>query len=183
MTRSLPAVLLAVLGLSLAAACSDKEAVAVKPAPVLLTEEALGHYCNMGLLEHDGPKAQIHLKGMEHPVWFTQVRDAIAYTRLPEETHEPVAIYVNDMGRAQSWEQPGTDNWLDIDQAWLVIGSRRSGGMGAPEAIPFGAREQADAFALEHGGQVVRIGEVADAYVLAPIDTGLQNAQHGGSMK
>lgn len=178
MNRRLIRLSVAVIALTIAGACSDKDTIAVKPDPVMLTEEALGHYCNMGLLEHSGPKAQIHLKGFDHPVWFTQVRDAIAYTRLPEETFEPVAIYVNDMGRAESWEQPGIDNWIDFDKAWFVIESRMSGGMGAPEAIPFGDREQADTFAASEGGRVVRGGEIADAYVLVPVVVETQNA-HG----
>ena len=49
------------------------------PGSVALTSEALGHYCQMTLLEHPGPKAQVHLDGMPAPLFYSQVRDAIAY--------------------------------------------------------------------------------------------------------
>jgi nitrous oxide reductase accessory protein NosL len=29
-----------------------------------MTEEAVGHFCQMELLEHPGPKAQAHLDGL-----------------------------------------------------------------------------------------------------------------------
>ncbi len=77
-----------VASLLLVAGCrEDGEAAA--PRAVAMTDEALGHYCQMDLREHDGPVAQIHLAGFDHPIWFSQVRDAIAYTRLPEENGWP----------------------------------------------------------------------------------------------
>lgn len=162
--------------LVLAVAGCKEETASVKPAPVQLTLEAAGHYCQMTVLEHDGPKAQIHLAGNSHPFWFTQVRDAVAFTRLPEEPKDYVAIYVNDMAKAESWAQPGTANWIDADAAWFVIGSRQLGGMGAPEAIPFGTRAAADAFVSENGGAVVRLGEIPSEYVLAPVGSGNSGA-------
>ncbi|MFD1697352.1 nitrous oxide reductase accessory protein NosL [Roseibium aestuarii] len=166
-TRSLAALAASVL-LPLLSACQE-EAVVARPAPVTLTVEAAGHYCQMGVLEHDGPKAQIHLAGNPAPLWFTQVRDAVAFTRLPEEPRDYIAIYVNDMAVAKNWAEPGPDNWILADDAWFVIESRQLGGMGAPEAIPFGTREAADALVRDRGGRVVRLTEIPDAYVLAPV--------------
>lgn len=148
----------------------QEEKVVEKPAPVELTAEAVGHYCQMTVLEHNGPKAQIHFAGNPNPLWFTQVRDAIAFTRLPEERKDYVAVYVNDMGKAESWDQPGADNWIDADEAWFVIDSDRRGGMNAQEAIPFGARADADALVAKMGGRVVRLADVSDDYVFAPAE-------------
>ncbi|GGE81882.1 NosL copper chaperone [Stappia taiwanensis] len=169
MTRTAPllAALIAALGLGLAG-CQE-ETVAEKPQPVALTTEAAGHYCQMTVLEHGGPKAQIHLAGNPFPLWFTQVRDAVAFTRLPEEPKDYVAIYVNDMAKAETWENPGEGNWIDADDAWFVIGSRTRGGMGAPEAIPFGTEADADAFAAENGGAIMRFDAIPTDYVLAPV--------------
>ncbi len=157
-----------VLALSLVslAACNETE-VAERPAPVALTLEATGHYCQMTVLDHEGPKAQIHLAGNPHPVWFTQVRDAVAFTKLPEEPKDYTAIYVNDMAKAESWASPG-ENWIEARDAFFVIGSRKAGGMGAAEAIPFGIEKAALDFAEENGGSVVRFDGIPDAYVLAP---------------
>ena len=148
----------------------QEEKVAEKPAPVELTAEAAGHYCQMTVLEHNGPKAQIHLAGNPAPLWFTQVRDAVAFTRLPEEPKDYVAIYVSDMGKAESWDHPGRDNWIDADTAWFVIESGRLGGMGAPEAIPFGAKTDAETFVAANGGRVLRFADIPDDYVLAPVE-------------
>lgn len=171
MIRLIATVVLA-LGL---AGCFDDETV-VKPRPVALNDEALGHYCQMNILEHAGPKAQVHLVGSAHPLWFSQVRDAIAFLRMPEETAEVAAVYVNDMARAASWADPGTTNWIDADGAFFVVNSRRAGGMGAPEAVPFARESDAQGFAGQHGGQVVRLGEIGADYVLSPVDVSAARA-------
>ena len=154
----------------LLSACSEQQDAIDLPKPIAMTEEAVGHYCQMNILEHTGPKAQIHLKNIAFPIWFSQVRDAVAFTRLPEETQEPVAIYVNDMGAAQNWDFPADDTWIDIQAAYFVINSDRIGGMGAPETIPFGKEEDALDFANTNGGDVVRLDEIPDDYVLGPVD-------------
>ena len=152
-----------------AAACSEQQSSTELPQPVALTEEAVGHYCNMTVLEHTGPKAQIHLANNPHPIWFSQVRDGIAFIRSPEEQEDAVVVYVNDMGKAQDWDFPGDDTWIDASHAWFVIGSRKTGGMGTPEVIPFGVEQDATAFSMEHGGLVVRLDGIPDAYVLGPV--------------
>lgn len=157
-------ILLAALTLT---AC--KEDVISRPAPVSLTAEAVGHYCQMDLLEHPGPKAQVHLDGLANPLFFSQVRDAIAYQRMPEQSHAITAIYVNDMAAAPSWDQTGADNWIDAGQAHYVIGSDAAGGMDAPELVPFLHAKDAAAFATQHGGRVVTLSDVADADVLSAV--------------
>lgn len=151
-------------------ACSEQEANTVLPLPVALSEEAVGHYCNMTILEHTGPKAQIHLANNPHPIWFSQVRDGIAFIRSPEEQEDAVVVYVNDMGKAKDWDSPGDETWIDAGHAWFVIGSRKTGGMGTPEVIPFGLEQSAAAFAADNGGLVVRLDDIPDAYVLGPVE-------------
>lgn len=177
--RSLPAAL--GLGLALAlAGCDQPAPTAALPEPVAMTAQAVGYYCNMNVLEHAGPKAQMHLAGLSEPIWFSQVRDAVVYTRMPEETYKAVAIYVNDMARAASWETPGEDNWIDVREALFVIGSGKFGGMGAPEAIPFGTSEAAASFVALHGGKAVRFDDIPDAYVLAPVNLNNASLPHAG---
>lgn len=151
------------------AGCQEEVQIA-KPAAIGLTPEAAGHYCQMTVLEHTGPKAQIHLTGNPNPFWFTQVRDAVAFTLSPEEPKTIAAIYVNDMDKAESWDQPGADNWIDADTAWFVIGSTMTGGMGAPEAFPFGSSTAAGAFAADKGGSVVRFKDIPEHYVLGSVE-------------
>ncbi|WP_347266675.1 nitrous oxide reductase accessory protein NosL [Paracoccus sp. (in: a-proteobacteria)] len=154
------------------AAC--RQEVAQDIAPREMNAQTLGHYCQMNLLEHPGPKGQVHLDGMEGaPLFFSQVRDAIAYARAPEQMAPILAIYVNDMGAAgASWDEPGQGNWIPADTAFYVIGSAREGGMGAPETVPFSSRDAAEAFAGREGGEVLTLAEIRDDMVLAPVETG-----------
>jgi len=161
-------ILLAMFAVLALSACNEQ--AAVKPPPVAMTAEALGHYCQMNLLEHPGPKAQVHLAGLQAPLFFSQVRDAIAYQRMPEQSHEIVAIYVSDMGAAPSWENPGADNWIAADDAVYVIGATLAGGMGAPELVPFGERAAAEDFVERNGGEILALASVPDDFVLAPVE-------------
>jgi copper chaperone NosL len=85
---------------------------------------------------------------------------------LPEEPKDIQAIYVSDMGKAPSWDKPGAANWIEAHRAVFVIGSRRKGGMGADEAVPFSDRAAAEKFASEHGGRIVSFGDMPRDYIL-----------------
>jgi copper chaperone NosL len=146
--------------------CGEKESVALPP-PNTLTADAVGHYCNMDLMEHSGPKGQIILASQKAPVWFSSARDAFSYTMLDEEAKDVRAVYVSDMGKAPSWEKPGVDNWIEARGALFVIESRKQGGMGAPETIPFSDRAAAETFVAEHGGRIVAFADVPQDYVLS----------------
>lgn len=156
----------------LLAGCERAAAPVAPPAPVEVTGDAVGHYCGMRLVDHEGPKGQILLTGKKEPVWFSSVRDTLAFMRLPEEPRDIVAVYVNDMGRARQWEQPEPGNWVDARRAWFVIDSDMRGGMGAPEAVPFSSEAAAQSFKAAHHGRAVRLADIPDAYVLGPVDMG-----------
>jgi copper chaperone NosL len=160
--KRLAVLLLALLPLG----CGEEPTAAAPPPPRELTREAVGHYDQMTVLDHAGPKAQILLESREEPVWFSSVRDALAFTMLPEEPKDVAAVYVTDMGRAKSWEDPGPGVWIDAKKAFYVIGSARRGGMGAEEPVPFGDEAAARAFAQAHGGKVVAFADVPQDYVL-----------------
>ncbi len=169
------AVALALLAL---AACDDPETAQAPPPPQELSADAVGHYCGMIVLEHSGPKGQIILKSRKEPVWFSSARDAVAFTLLPEEAKDIQAIYVSDMAKAPTWDEPGTTNWVEARQAFFVIGSDKSGGMGAAEAAPFSDRSVAEAFAQDHGGEVVAFADIPHDYVLG---SGEGHAQQGAT--
>lgn len=152
------------------AGCASEAAVTPTPKPIALTAEAAGHYCQMVILDHEGPKAQMYLAGMENPLWFSQVRDGLAYVKSPEQSAEIVVMYVNDMGSAKSWSEPGQGNWIRADQAFYVVGSDALGGMGAPELVPFSDKDAALAFADIRGGEVHQLQDITQDHVLAPVD-------------
>ena len=146
------------------AGCDGEDAP--PPSPHELTGGEISHYDQMIVIDHAGPKAQILLKSREDPIWFSSVRDAFAFHFLPEEPRDIAAIYVTDMGRAKSWDDPGPGVWIEARGALFVIGSSKRGGMGAEEPIPFADREAAEAFAARYGGRVVTFAEVPEDYVL-----------------
>jgi copper chaperone NosL len=146
-------------------ACEKSPVLEVPPAQTL-TREASGYYCLMTVVNHSGPKGQIILADQPQALWFTSVRDTIAFTLSPEEPKNIAAIYVNDMTDAD-WNNPGADNWIEADKAWYVTGSKQSGGMGAPEAIPFSTKENAALFAQQQGGTVYAFSEIPHEYILA----------------
>jgi copper chaperone NosL len=150
-------------------ACQD-EAVQ-NTDPVALTAETIGHFCQMNLLEHEGPKAQVHLEGLPGmPLFFSQVSDLVVYLRLPEQSHIVLAIYVSDMGAAgANWSEPGATNWIDATTARYVVGADIEGGMGAPEVVPFATEDAALAFVADHGGSVMALEAIPDSAIAAPI--------------
>lgn len=158
----LPAAVAAFMAL---AGCSDNGEIEI-PKPVALTEAAIGHYCGMNVLEHPGPKGQVMLGQIPEPIWFSSARDVVAFTMLPEEAKNISAIYVSDMAKAPSWEEPGAENWIDAREAFYVVGSSVRGGMGAAETVPFSTEAAAAGFAEKNGGQVVGYADIPRDYVL-----------------
>ncbi|MCP1659742.1 nitrous oxide reductase accessory protein NosL [Neisseria perflava] len=148
------------------AACGGKE-TAERPAPQALTAQAVGHYCNMSLTEHTGPKAQLFLNGQpDRPVWFSTIKQMFGYTKLPEELKGISVIYVTDMGKVTDWSKPNADNaWMDAKKAYYVIESGFVGGMGAEDALPFADKAQAEKFAQEKGGRVVSFDDMPETYI------------------
>lgn len=151
------------------AACQEELAQNTDPLP--LNPETVGHFCQMNLLEHEGPKGQVHLEGLPGtPLFFSQVSDTVAYLRLPEQSHPILAIWVADMGApGATWADPGADNWIDARTASYVVGAAIEGGMGAPEVVPFSDPAAAKAFAARHGGNIMGLDAIPDSAVLAPV--------------
>lgn len=169
-----PILLAALLVLSLAGC---REETTASAPPVQLTADATGRYCGMNLIEHEGPKGQVVLAEGHDPFWFSSARDTLAFTMMPDEPKDYAAVYVSDMGRAESWAEPGVDNWVEARQAFYVSGSNAVGGMGGSEIVPFSTREAAQAFAAEHGGAVAAFDELTPEQVLGGGDGGLDDAE------
>src|SRR3546814_20771823 len=76
----------------------------------------------MTVTEHPGPKGQVFLKGTAEPLWFSSVRDTLAFTMLPGEPRTVAALYVNDMSGAADWTAPSPGAWVLADDAVFVAG-------------------------------------------------------------
>lgn len=155
---------------SLLAACDGDPEVAALPPPQEPGAESIGYFCGMTVADHPGPKGQIFLEGRSEPLWFSSVRDVLAYTLLPEESQETAAIYVNDMAQVRDWQNPEPGTWMAARDAYYVVGSSARGGMGAMEIVPFSERAAAERFRDEHGGRVFGFEEVPEDYVLGAGD-------------
>ena len=156
----------ALVAVALLALAGCREEIAA-PDPVKLTRAAIGNYCNMIVVDHPGPKAQVFERDRSEPIWFSSVRDGFAYLALPGEAQDVAAIYVHDMGRAASWDRPPDDGiWIKAETAHYVIESDRRGGMGAQETVPFADRAAAEAFRKKHGGRVVAYKDIPRDYIV-----------------
>lgn len=145
--------------------CGPGDSGETRPVPREIPPDAISHFGHMIVLRHHGPKAQLFLKGAEHPIWFSNVRDLFSYTLSPDENQNIRAMYVHDMGRAATWETPGPGIWIDAKEARYVMGSRKRGGMGGAELIPFREESAAHTFVADHGGSVVSFDTVPASYV------------------
>lgn len=153
----------------LLAACQEEAAQNTDPLP--LTPETTGYFCQMNLLEHEGPKGQVHLDGLPGaPLFFSQVSDLVTYLRLPEQNSTVLAIYVSDMGAdGATWAEPGAANWIDATHAHFVVGAAVVGGMGAAELVPFADPAEAEAFAAANGGTVMGLDDIPDSAITAAV--------------
>ena len=147
--------------------CGERHAPAA-PSPKELTGNEIGYFCKMVVVDHKGPKGQIFLSDAADPLWFTSVRDTLAFTRLPDEPKDILAIYVTDEGAA-SWDHPEPGTWVDATRAWFVIDSDERGGMGGPEVVPFRERSAAERFAGLHHGRVVDYSSVPTDRLLGSV--------------
>lgn len=148
------------------AGCSGNAEESVPPPPQEITLDSVGHFCGMDLIEHDGPKGQIFVKGSQQPLWFSTIRQVMAYSILPDSPKGLSAIYVTDMSKAQNLHQPEDGSWMKAVDAYYVTESRYQGGMGGEDPLPFSEETQALAFIQEHGGRIQRFGEMSEDYIL-----------------
>lgn len=167
LSTSLRATLLAASLLLPLSACNPKKAEA-PPPPQAIAADAVGRYCGMNLADHPGPKGQVILKGSDKPVWLSSVRDTLAFTALPEEPKDYRAVYVTDLGRAADPQKPDLSAWVEARQAWYVLNSGRTGGMGEAETLPFAEEGAARRFADANGGTVKRFAELTADEILTP---------------
>ena len=148
----------AALGLSLLAACTQPEQPVAAREPTSATTCVLD---GMLLADFPGPKGQIHYdKG--DPEFFCDTFELLAIYLAPEEKKRVRAVFTQDMAKAD-WKRP-VGNWIDARSAFYVFDSDMKGSMG-PTAASFARREDAAAFARQHGGKVVRFEEITLAMV------------------
>lgn len=127
-----------------------------KPVPIELTREHSCRVCGMIIVDFPGSKAQIHYRNGEIDT-FCSTLDMFLFYHQPDRPRNIVAIYVNDMGRAD-WNYP-TGNWIEAREAFYVYGGDIMGPMGEA-LVPFSSRADAEAYVKKHGGRVLRFNDI-----------------------
>jgi len=110
----------------------------------------------MILLDHPGPKGQVIFKnGEQH--FFCDTKGLIS-TLYDQNYQTKIAqAFVQDFGK-RKWDSYN-DNWISIQEAFLVMGSSQFGAMG-PTLATFSTRADADSFAKEFGGEVLPFNQL-----------------------
>lgn len=145
--------LLLIIGTSLLIGCSKKEQSTTAIEIDRTTSCALD---GMILMDYPGPKAQIHYDSGE-PDFFCDTMEMFSIYLRPEQKKHIKALFTQDMGKTP-WEHPA-DNWIDAKSAYYVYGSKKLGSMG-PTLAAFARVEDADTFAKQYGGKVLRFEQV-----------------------
>ena len=140
-------------GLVAFAGCS-REQGPVQPAEI--TSETACTLDGMLLSDYPGPKVQIHYESGP-PEFFCDTVEMFAMVLQPESQRRIRGVYTQDMGQAD-WTQP-RGHWIDARSAFYVEGSDIKGSMG-PTFASFARREDAEAFAQQHGGRVLSFDQV-----------------------
>lgn len=155
------AVCSAALAFSLAA-CDNSAQKAASLAPVEIDRSTSCELDGMLLSDYPGPKAQVHYAGQAQPVFFCDTVELFSTLLAGEQVRAVQAVYVQDMGQT-SWEQP-VGHWIDAKNGFFVLGSKRHGSMG-PTIGSFAQEADAQKFATEYGGKVLRFGEITAGMV------------------
>lgn len=143
------------LPLASLAGCAREETAAA--APVDFDAGTACELDGMMLAEYGGPKAQVHFAGVAAPVFFCDTVEMFAMLLRPEQQRAVRAAFVQDMARAD-WDKP-RGHWFDAKSGLYVVGSKRHGSMG-PTIASFAREADAQKFAVQWGGKVLRFGEV-----------------------
>jgi copper chaperone NosL len=120
--------------------------------PIVLGDARACALCGMTINNFPGPKGQACLGGDE-TLGFCSTNDLFSWAWQPDSKPRIEALYVHDLSRT-GWQEPSDEDWMDAKDALYVTGHDREGAMGRSPA-PFSAREDAKAFANNHGGQIL----------------------------
>ncbi|MBK6867399.1 MAG: nitrous oxide reductase accessory protein NosL [Burkholderiales bacterium] len=111
----------------------------------------------MLLADYPGPKGQIRYAGQDRPAFFCDTLELLNTLIAGEQVRPIQGAWVQDMARAD-WNEP-KGAWIDARTAFYVFGSKRHGSMG-PTAASFAQEADAQQFAQQQGGKVLKLGDI-----------------------
>lgn len=173
----------AALGVSALAGCSGISGGGggEPPEPITLTQEHSCDVCGMVIPNHPGPSAEVFYPGREpaghaNPARFDSTWEAYQFDfERRDEGWEPAAFYVTDYsavdyrtftdgGDTLVSTHPEASSFVDSEAVTYVVGSEVKGAMGR-DLIGFSDRADAESFRDDHGGQLMRHGDVTRATI------------------
>lgn len=153
--------------------CREAEqAVSLEPVAFHADDEC--HVCGMVIADFPGPKGQaVEKAGVRK---FCSTAEMLGWWLQPENRLLDARLYVHDMGQG-SWEQPDDARLVDAASAYYVTGAALKGAMGAVLAT-FANEQDAEQFAGQHGGKVLRLADI-DQALLQQLQQAAHDNGHG----
>lgn len=146
----------AVIAIALTIGCSDKSSTEATSTPKDLTRDEVCMLDGMILVDHPGPKGQVILKNGEHR-FFCDTKGLISTLYDQNHKQKIKQAFVQDFAN-RKWGSYN-DNWIDIQQAFIVMDSSQFGAMG-PTLVTFAHRIDAETFIKEFGGSLLTYNEL-----------------------
>jgi len=146
------------IALALFSGCSENNSTSTVSTPADLTRDEVCMLDGMILLDHPGPKGQVIFKNNEQH-FFCDTKGLISTLYDQSYKMKIKQAFVQDFGK-RKWGSYN-DNWIDVKQAFFVMGSSQFGAMG-PTLATFSSRSDAETFIKEFGGSVLAFDELTE---------------------
>jgi len=173
--------LILVLFTALAASACNAENKSASMAPLSAIKAGEScHVCGMIVANFPGPKAQASVKNMEKTLKFCSTADLFTWLLQPETGAIVQAVYVHDMGASgASWDKPSEAHYVEVKNAWYVVGGDQMGAMGATLAS-FKEKGAAEHYIMQHGGQLKQYADI-DLELMANLQKPMGNTMPMGN--
>jgi len=111
----------------------------------------------MIISHYPGPKAQIHYKDKDKIDFLCETKELFQIYAEPGMPARIAHAFVQDSGET-GWDTP-KGHWIDAIKAYYVVGSSKTGSMGATYAS-FSDMTKAQAFAKQYSGSLKSFEEI-----------------------
>mgnify|MGYP005991910841 CR=1 FL=1 len=157
LTKIIP--FIGLFSLAIISGCSqEQQEVTAAPEPVIIQNGEECDLCGMYINRFPGPKGQVFERGGLTAKRFCSTRDLFAYALQPEHQHRVEHIYVHDVATAP-WDEQEKAQYIDAKTAIFVTGHSLKGAMG-PALASFSKQEDAENFAAEFGGELLKFSDI-----------------------
>lgn len=143
---------------------ADQTAAIRELKPIAAGDEC--HVCGMLISGFPGPKGQAFIHNRTESLKFCSTVDLFNWLLQPETPGVLDVAYVQDM-TAADWKNTAKAEYVDVRNAWYVIGHDQRGAMG-PTLASFATQAAAEDFVRQHSGRVLTYAQI-DLEVLAQL--------------